>query len=165
MTCSGRLRKHLLQEPVPYKKLIPSHMSALQLQASRWKGNHQDHTHRAQRFACFHRFNPLFRDLAAAPKQQPPQVGLLQRSSKGVAKRLLKEPQVVTVRLFLNNAGTTIRLKGAMTWRSVTRIVDDDTLVYEMYGIDKKGNEEKIQKKNDQRGQAGRGLLWQTVVT
>jgi hypothetical protein len=35
-------------------------------------------------------------------------------------------------------------VKGPMIWRSITRIVDDDTVVYEMYGIDKKGKEEKM---------------------
>jgi hypothetical protein len=31
-----------------------------------------------------------------------------------------------------------------MKWRSVTRIVDDNTHVFEMYGTDKKGKEEKM---------------------
>ncbi|PKN63457.1 MAG: hypothetical protein CVU57_19455 [Deltaproteobacteria bacterium HGW-Deltaproteobacteria-15] len=35
-------------------------------------------------------------------------------------------------------------VKGPTTWRSITKIVDDNTLVYEMYGIDKKGKEEKM---------------------
>jgi hypothetical protein len=35
-------------------------------------------------------------------------------------------------------------LKGPMKWRSVTRIVDDNTHVFEMYGTDKKGKEEKM---------------------
>ena len=35
-------------------------------------------------------------------------------------------------------------LKGPMKWRSVTRIVDEHTHVFEMYGIDKKGKEEKM---------------------
>jgi hypothetical protein len=35
-------------------------------------------------------------------------------------------------------------LKGPMKWRSVTRIVDDNTLVFEMYGADKRGKEEKM---------------------
>lgn len=35
-------------------------------------------------------------------------------------------------------------IKGPMTWRSVTKIVDNNTVVYEMYGIDKKGKEEKM---------------------
>jgi hypothetical protein len=30
-----------------------------------------------------------------------------------------------------------------MKWRSVTRIVDDNTWVFEMYGTDKNGIEEK----------------------
>ncbi len=34
--------------------------------------------------------------------------------------------------------------KGPMKWRSVTRIVDDNTLVYEAYGTDKRGKEEKM---------------------
>jgi hypothetical protein len=35
-------------------------------------------------------------------------------------------------------------LKGPMKWRSVTKIVDDNTLVFEMYGADKRGKEEKM---------------------
>jgi hypothetical protein len=35
-------------------------------------------------------------------------------------------------------------IKGPMTWRSVTKIVDDNTHVFEMYGIDKQGKEEKM---------------------
>ncbi len=35
-------------------------------------------------------------------------------------------------------------IKGPMKWRSVTRIVDDHTLVYEAYGTDKRGKEEKM---------------------
>ena len=35
-------------------------------------------------------------------------------------------------------------VKGPMVWRSVTRLVDDHTVVYEMYGIDKEGKEEKM---------------------
>jgi hypothetical protein len=35
-------------------------------------------------------------------------------------------------------------LKGPMKWRSVTRIVDDNTLVFEMYGADRRGKEEKM---------------------
>lgn len=35
-------------------------------------------------------------------------------------------------------------IKGPMTWRSVTKIVDDNTVVFEMYGIDQKGKEEKM---------------------
>lgn len=35
-------------------------------------------------------------------------------------------------------------VKGPMKWRSVTRIVDDNTHVFEMYGIDKSGKEEKM---------------------
>ena len=35
-------------------------------------------------------------------------------------------------------------LKGPMKWRSVTKIVDDNTLVFEMYGTDKRGREEKM---------------------
>jgi hypothetical protein len=31
-----------------------------------------------------------------------------------------------------------------MKWRSVTRIVDDNTLAFEMYGTDKRGKEEKM---------------------
>ena len=34
--------------------------------------------------------------------------------------------------------------KGPSKWRSVTRIVDDSTWVFEMYGTDKKGKEEKM---------------------
>lgn len=34
--------------------------------------------------------------------------------------------------------------KGPMTMRTVTRIVNDDTHEFEMYGIDKSGNEEKM---------------------
>jgi hypothetical protein len=34
--------------------------------------------------------------------------------------------------------------KGPMTWRSVTRIVDDKTMVFEMYGTDRGGKEEKM---------------------
>jgi hypothetical protein len=35
-------------------------------------------------------------------------------------------------------------VKGPMTWRSVTRIVDDNTHLFEMYGTDKSGKEEKM---------------------
>jgi Protein of unknown function (DUF1579) len=35
-------------------------------------------------------------------------------------------------------------VKGPMKWRSVTRIVDDNTHVFEMYGTDKSGKEEKM---------------------
>lgn len=35
-------------------------------------------------------------------------------------------------------------IKGPMKWRSVTRIVDDNTHVFEMYGSDKSGKEEKM---------------------
>ena len=35
-------------------------------------------------------------------------------------------------------------IKGPMRWRSVTRIVDDHTHVFEMYGTDKSGKEEKM---------------------
>ncbi len=34
--------------------------------------------------------------------------------------------------------------RGPMTWRSVTKIVDKNTHVFEMYGIDKNGKEEKM---------------------
>jgi len=35
-------------------------------------------------------------------------------------------------------------IKGPMTYRSVTKIVDDNTHVFEMFGIDKTGKEEKM---------------------
>jgi len=35
-------------------------------------------------------------------------------------------------------------VKGPMKWRSVTRILDDNTHVFEMYGTDKSGKEEKM---------------------
>jgi len=35
-------------------------------------------------------------------------------------------------------------IKGPMKWRSVTKIVNDDTHVFEMYGTAKKGKEEKM---------------------
>ena len=35
-------------------------------------------------------------------------------------------------------------IKGPMIWRSITKFVDDDTVMYEMYGIDEKGKEEKM---------------------
>lgn len=35
-------------------------------------------------------------------------------------------------------------VKGPMTWRSVTKIVDRDTLLFEMYGIDKTGRKDKM---------------------
>lgn len=35
-------------------------------------------------------------------------------------------------------------VKGPMTWRSITKIVDDDTHVFEMYGVNKTGKEEKM---------------------
>jgi len=35
-------------------------------------------------------------------------------------------------------------VKGPMKWRSVTRIVDDNTHEFEMYGTDKSGKEEKM---------------------
>ena len=35
-------------------------------------------------------------------------------------------------------------LKGPMKWRSVTKIVDGNTLVFEMYSTDKRGKEEKM---------------------
>jgi Protein of unknown function (DUF1579) len=35
-------------------------------------------------------------------------------------------------------------VKGPMKWRSITRIKDDDSFFFEMYGIDKTGKEEKM---------------------
>jgi hypothetical protein len=35
-------------------------------------------------------------------------------------------------------------IKGPMKWRSVTRIVDNNTHVFEMYGIDKSGKKDKM---------------------
>lgn len=35
-------------------------------------------------------------------------------------------------------------VRGPMKWRSVTRIVDDDTHLFEMYATDKNGKEEKL---------------------
>jgi Protein of unknown function (DUF1579) len=35
-------------------------------------------------------------------------------------------------------------IKGPMTWRAVTKIPDDNTQLFEMYGIDKTGKEEKM---------------------
>ena len=35
-------------------------------------------------------------------------------------------------------------VQGPMKYRAVTRIVDDNTLVFEMYGTDKRGKEEKM---------------------
>ncbi len=35
-------------------------------------------------------------------------------------------------------------IKGPMKWRSVTKIVDDNTHAFEMYGTDKSGKEEKM---------------------
>ncbi len=35
-------------------------------------------------------------------------------------------------------------IKGPMTWRSVTKIVNDNTHEFELFGIDKTGNEEKM---------------------
>jgi hypothetical protein len=35
-------------------------------------------------------------------------------------------------------------IKGPMKWRSVTRIVDDNTHLFEMYGTDKSGKEAKM---------------------
>jgi hypothetical protein len=35
-------------------------------------------------------------------------------------------------------------VKGPTVWRSITRLVDEDTVVYEMYGVDKNGKEEKM---------------------
>jgi hypothetical protein len=35
-------------------------------------------------------------------------------------------------------------VKGPMKWRSVTRIVDDNTHIFEMYGSDESGKEEKM---------------------
>jgi hypothetical protein len=35
-------------------------------------------------------------------------------------------------------------IKGPLKWRSVTKIVDDNTHVFEMYGIDKSGKKEKM---------------------
>ena len=35
-------------------------------------------------------------------------------------------------------------VKGPMKWRSVTRLVDDNTHVFELYGADKSGKEEKM---------------------
>ena len=35
-------------------------------------------------------------------------------------------------------------VQGPMQWRAVTRIVDDNTLVFEMYGTGKSGKEEKM---------------------
>jgi hypothetical protein len=41
-------------------------------------------------------------------------------------------------------AGYDDPIKGPMKWRSVTRIVDDNTHVFEMFGTDKTGKEEKM---------------------
>lgn len=35
-------------------------------------------------------------------------------------------------------------VRGPMTWRSVTKVVDDNTHLFEMYGTDKGGKEEKM---------------------
>ena len=35
-------------------------------------------------------------------------------------------------------------IKGPVKWRAVTKIVDDNTQVFEMYGTDKTGKEEKM---------------------
>lgn len=35
-------------------------------------------------------------------------------------------------------------IRGPMTWRSVTRIMDENTHFFEMYGTDKSGKEEKM---------------------
>jgi len=35
-------------------------------------------------------------------------------------------------------------VQGATEWRSVTRLVDDDTYVVEMYSTDKSGKENKV---------------------
>jgi hypothetical protein len=35
-------------------------------------------------------------------------------------------------------------IKGPMKWRSVTKIVDDNTVVFEMYGTDRRGKKEKM---------------------
>jgi len=35
-------------------------------------------------------------------------------------------------------------IKGSMKWRSVTKIVNDNSHVFELFGIDKTGNEEKM---------------------
>ena len=35
-------------------------------------------------------------------------------------------------------------VKGSMIWRSVTKIVDDNTHLFEMYATDKRGKEEKM---------------------
>ncbi len=35
-------------------------------------------------------------------------------------------------------------VKGPMTWRSITKIVDKDTMMFEMYGIDKTGRKDKM---------------------
>jgi hypothetical protein len=37
-------------------------------------------------------------------------------------------------------------VRGPMKWRSVTRIVDDNTLEFEMYSTDQSGKEEKMAK-------------------
>ena len=37
-------------------------------------------------------------------------------------------------------------VQGPVEWRSVTRIVNDDTLEFEMYSIDQSGNEQKMAK-------------------
>ena len=35
-------------------------------------------------------------------------------------------------------------MRGPMKWCSVTRIVDDNTWIFELYGVDKKGKEERM---------------------
>lgn len=35
-------------------------------------------------------------------------------------------------------------VQGPMKYRAVTKIVDDNTMVFEMYGTDKRGKEEKM---------------------
>jgi hypothetical protein len=41
-------------------------------------------------------------------------------------------------------ADMTTRFQGIMEWRSVTRLVDDNTYAVEMYGTDKSGKEKKL---------------------
>ncbi len=35
-------------------------------------------------------------------------------------------------------------MKGSMKWRSVTKVVDDRTWIFELHGVDKKGKEERM---------------------
>jgi hypothetical protein len=64
--------------------------------------------------------------------------------SMGTAILLFEGTASKDGRTFTQEARYDDPIKGPMKWRSVTKIVDENTHVFEMFGIDKKGKKEKM---------------------